>query len=150
MIIQAPCTRDTNLHFDFILNFPLSHERASNGANTCPETRWCKKTFSTHRLISSLIRRWFSVASSVSYSAVKVLSSKRKDFFFASMVETPEGSFMIGILGRFPKVISAAMPDDFLLIPAVSICDVIAARVRGSPCVFSARLRIYFCNEAGG
>lgn len=84
------------------------------------------------------------MASSVSYSAVNVLSSKRKAFFLTSVAGAPDGSFMIGMLGRLPKVISAAMPDDFLLIPAVSICDVIAARVRGSPCVFSARLRIYF------
>lgn len=68
------------------------------------------------------------MASSVSYSAVNVLSSNRKAFFFTSArsVEVPEGSFMIGISGTLPKVISAAMPDDFLLIPAMSTCDVIA------------------------
>lgn len=90
--------------------------------------------------MSSLIRRWFSTASSVSYSAVNVLSSKRKAFFLTSVVAVPEGSFMIGIFGRLPKVISAAMPDDFLLIPAVSICDVIAARVRGSSRVCCLRV----------
>lgn len=77
----------------------------------------------THCFISSVILRLFSMASSVSYSLQCVLVSKRNAFFLISAVvvgQAAEGSLMMGIMGTLQfKVISAAIPDDFLLIPTI-------------------------------
>jgi len=60
----------------------------------------------------------------VSYSLVSVLVSKRMAFFArlsAAVVGVSVGSLMIGMGGTLQfKVISAAMPDDFRRIPAIS------------------------------
>lgn len=72
----------------------------------------------THCFISSVIFLLVSRTSSESYSLAKVLESKRIAFFAA--VETAVGgSLMMGIWGGLQfKVISAAIAEDFRLMPA--------------------------------
>lgn len=118
------------LHFQSI--FKLSSHFHWHSNSTCHVHAWFtqeilkqknKRILHTYYLISSVILRLFSLISSVSYSAHTVWTSKRSAFFFVSAVvvceSAADGSLIMGIVAgtlQF-KVIKAAMPDDFLLIP---------------------------------